>query len=83
MSLSASGLGAAATTISCPSLAGGYTRAVTHLRGVVSGSCVLNGTASDMVSFAIEADIVPSGGGVLGPLTRADFDGVFVVSPAG
>jgi hypothetical protein len=49
----------------------------------VSGSCTINGSATDTVSFAIEADIVPSGGGgVLGPLTRADFDGEFVVSPA-
>jgi hypothetical protein len=83
LTLSASGLGATATTISCATLTGGYTRTGMHLRAVVSGPCAINGWATDTVTFAIDAQLVPDGtGGLTAPVTNAALDGAFVVSPA-
>lgn len=72
LQLSASGLGVGATTLTCSSLTGAYTRVGPHVRALVSGACTLNGTGTDTVSFDIEAT-----------LADGAFDGEFTVSPAG
>jgi hypothetical protein len=79
--LSAQGLGITATTLSCPTLLGNYTRVGTDLSAVVTGSCSINGQA-DSLSLDVRVELVPTSGGASQPTTAADFEGGFAVSAA-
>jgi hypothetical protein len=81
LQLSAQGLGITATTLSCPTLSGNYTRLGTDLSAVVTGSCSINGQ-TDSLSLDVRVELVPISGGVNQPITVADFEGGFAVSAA-
>lgn len=82
LQLSAEGLGVATSMLDCSALAGTYTRSVTDLNAVVSGSCTIN-SRSESVTLDVRVQLLPAnGGGAAQPITAADFDGAFVVSPA-
>lgn len=83
LTLTADGLGAAGSSITCSDLAGQYLRVGAHLQGTVGGLCTINGATTDSVLFDIDAAVVtPPGAGVSSPISGADLDGAFVVSPA-
>jgi hypothetical protein len=82
MTLSAQGLGALGTTLSCPQLGGTYLRLGMHLIANDRGVCTIN-SITDSISFSFVANLVPSAGaGVTGPIATAGFDGAFTVALA-
>lgn len=83
LTLSADGLGAAGTSISCPELNGQYLHLAAHFRAVVGGACTVNGTEVDTVNFSFELALTSDGGaGVIEPMSEADLLGHFLVPPA-
>jgi hypothetical protein len=69
--------------LSCPTLAGTYTRNATDVTATLSGACTINALAAGNVTFSARVQFAPTdpGGGVTTAITNAAFGGVFVVSP--
>ena len=70
-------------SLSCGSLDGSFTRALSDMSVVVSGDCVINEFEIVRVSFVGKLEVRPTndGGGVTSPVTDAEFVGAFVVVP--
>lgn len=73
------------SVIDCGPLEGGYTRVFTRMTVVLSGECTVNQFGTGNVNFIGQFDVVPAGlggEGFLAPVTSAQVEGSFTISPA-
>lgn len=73
------------STLTCPTLSGGYTRVLSHMTLILGGNCTVNRFAQGIVHFVSQLEVVPiadGGASVTAPITSAMTAGAFAIAPA-